>query len=130
MICCIERHQKAVCKIILQQGLIAITATAIAYITYDAIAARGIIFGFAVAIVNTVMIVWRMWQSERAQHLNAHKYLSMFYRSSFERLVIVAALLAAGLGPIGLDPLAVMIGFALGQLTLIVSQIMRGIKSN
>jgi len=130
MICCVERHQKAACKIILQQGLIAITATAITYFAYDAIAARGLLFGFAVAIANTVMIVWRMWRSEQAQHLDARKYLSMFYRSSIERLVIVAALLAAGLGPIGLAPLAVMVGFALGQLTLIVSQIMRGIKSN
>lgn len=106
------------------------TATAITYFAYDAIAARAVLFGFAVAIANTVMIVWRMWQSQRVQHLDAHKHLSMFYRSGFERLVIVAALLAAGFGPIGLAPLAVMVGFALGQLVLIVSQIMRGIKSN
>ena len=130
MICGVQRHQKSACKIILQQSLIAITATAVSYFAYDAIAARGVLFGFAVAIANTVMIVWRMWQSEQALHQDAHKYLSMFYRSSLERLVLVAILLAAGMGLIGLHPLAVTAGFALGQLTLIVSQIMRGIKSN
>lgn len=130
MICCIERHQKAVCKIILQQGLIAIIATAITYIAYDAMAARSIFSGFAVAMANTVLIVWRMWQSEKAQHLDAHKHLRMFYRSGIERLVMVAMLLVLAMGPLGLVPLAVLAGFALGQLTLIVSQIMRGIKSN
>ena len=130
MICCVERHQKAICKIILQQALLGIITTTIVFSEYDSGIAKSVIFGFVVAIVNTVMILWRMWQSERAHHNDANKYLRMFYRSSFERLLIVAMLIAIGMGPAGLKPAALLIGFALGQLTLIVSQIMRGIKSN
>ena len=130
MICCVERHQKAICKVILQQALLGIITTTIVFSVYDSDIAKSIIFGFVVAIVNTVMILWRMWQSERAHHNDANKYLRMVYRSSFERLLIVAMLIAIGMGPAGLKPVALLIGFALGQLTLIVSQIMRGIKSN
>lgn len=130
MICCVERHQKAFCKVILQQALLGIITTAIAFTVYDSGIAKSLIFGFVIAIVNTMMILWRMWQSERAHHQDANRYLRMFYRSSFERLLIVVMLIAIGMGPAGLMPAAILIGFALGQLTLIVSQIMRGIKSN
>jgi len=117
-------------RIICQQAIVAAVIATASYIALDANAAKSILYGSSIALTNALLLAWRMKQSARAQHLDAHKHLWSFYRSSLERFLIVVMLFAAGLGPLKLLPLAVIAGFALGQMTLIISQIMRGIKSN
>ena len=102
----------------------------VGYVTWDRTTAIGILFGSLVAMANVVILVWRMNQAEKRNLLEVQKNLHLFYRSSLERFIFVALLLASGMGSLGLNPIAVLVGFALGQLTLIVSQIMHGIKSN
>lgn len=53
----------------------------------------------------------------RRPHLDAHYELRSFIFSGLERFVVVGLLLAAGMGPLGLDPLGVVGGFVAGQLT-------------
>ncbi len=102
----------------------------VGYVTWDRTTAIAILFGSLVAMANVVILVWRMNQAEKRNLLEVQKNLHLFYRSSLERFIFVALLLASGMGSLGLNPIAVLVGFALGQLTLIVSQIMHGIKSN
>ena len=117
-------------RIIYHQIIVTAAIVTASYLALNENAAESILFGSSIALANTLLLAWRMRQSARAQHMDAHKHLWSFYRSSLERFLIVAMLLAAGLGPMGLLPLAVIAGFALGQMTLIISQIMCGIKSN
>ncbi|TCV82228.1 ATP synthase subunit I [Sulfurirhabdus autotrophica] len=102
----------------------------VGYVTWNRMTAIAILFGSLVAMANVVILVWRMNQAEKRNLLEVQKNLHLFYRSSLERFIFVALLLASGMGSLGLNPIAVLVGFALGQLTLIVSQIMHGIKSN
>jgi len=112
------------------QIIVAAILFVVSYVTWNQQIAKAVLFGSMVALANVVLLVWRMSQAEKRMLLDVQKNLHLFYRSSMERFIFVALLLASGMGSLGLNPVAVLVGFALGQLTLIVSQIMHGIKSN
>ena len=112
------------------QIIVAAILFVVSYVTWNQQIAKAVLFGSMVALANVVLLVWRVSQAEKRMLLDVQKNLHLFYRSSMERFIFVALLLASGMGSLGLNPVAVLVGFALGQLTLIVSQIMHGIKSN
>src|SRR5574340_1135166 len=89
-------------------------------------AAGAMLAGGAVALANTLMLVWRMRGDKDAPSLNGQQHLRTFYRSSLERFFVVALLLVVGMGPLALQPLPLLAGFVLGQLALIVSSLIIG----
>lgn len=90
----------------------------------DALAAC---YGGATALANTLFIVWRMRQSQRAVELDAFRQLRSLYRSSMERFIVVGVLLAIGMGVLHLAGLPLIAGFVFGQVSLMVSQFLRAI---
>ena len=79
------------------------------------------LYGGAVAMANTGLLVWRWWQGLRDFHCDGPGHLKGFHRSLKERFFIAGLLLAAGfsLGLIvpGMQALPILIGFCIGQLT-------------
>lgn len=90
--------------------------------------ALSVVYGSGVALVNTLLLMWRLGRSARRSPADAHRQLRMFYLSSVERFFVAATLLVAGMTALGLLPLAVVAGFVLGQLTLLIAGFMGGIK--
>lgn len=81
--------------------------------------------GAAIAFVNTGLIAWRMRHAAKsAGEREAHHTLKQIYRWALERYVIVAALLAAGLGGWKLMPLGLLGGFILGQAIWLAAPLM------
>ena len=91
-------------------------------------AAVSVVYGGGVACTNTLLLIWRLRRCEKRPGLDAGRQLRLFYLSSLERFLVVAALLAMAMVALGLSPLAVAAGFVLGQLTLLVAGFMGGIK--
>jgi len=116
-------------RVVSAQAMIAILAALLTYAAFGATAAKAVWYGGAVALANGLFLVWRMRQDVAQPSRDAHRHLRSFYRSSLERFFLVALLLAGGLGLLKLLPLAVLSGFVLGQLTLIVAAFMRGIEN-
>ncbi len=85
-------------------------------------------FGGAVALANTMLLAWRMRNSSHEPGQEPRRELARLVRSSMERFFMVSLLIAAGLGWMKLMPLPLLAGFALGQLTLMVSTIISGIE--
>lgn len=83
----------------------------------DESAALATLYGAVVALINTLLMVWRVRRAARRPHLDAHYELRSFFLSGLERFIAVALLLAAGMGPLELNPLGVVGGFVAGQLT-------------
>ena len=105
------------------QAFIAIAVAGLSYFfVRDGSAALAVLYGGATALTNSLLLQWRKWQAERNPPRDARYYLRRFRRSSVERLLVVAILLALGMGSFGLIPLGVLAGFVLGQLALIISQ--------
>ena len=100
----------------------------LAYLYKGEAAAMAAWFGGAVALANTMLLAWRMRNSCREPGQEPRRELSRLVRSSMERFLMVSLLIAAGLGWMKLMPLPLLAGFALGQLTLMVSTIISGIE--
>ena len=90
--------------------------------------ALSVVYGGGVALLNTLLLMWRLGRSARRSPADSNRQLRMFYLSSVERFLVVATLLVAGMTALGLLPLAVVAGFVLGQLTLLIAGFMGGIK--
>lgn len=114
--------------IMMWQAAAAAMSAFLAYLYLGEAAVVAAWFGGAVALSNTVLLVWRMRSGARDSSRNPRIELVRLVRSSMERFFVVALLIAAGLGWMKLMPLPLLAGFALGQLTLVVSTIISGIE--
>lgn len=91
-------------------------------------AAIAVFFGGAVAVANALFLIWCMRAGAHRPRQDARRELSWLVRFSMERFFMVALLIVAGLGWLKLMPAPLLIGFVLGQLTLVVSTIFSGIE--
>lgn len=85
-------------------------------------------FGGAVAVANALFLIWCMRAGARRPAQEARQELARLVRLSMERFMMVALLIVAGLGWLKLMPVPLLIGFVLGQLTLVFSTIFSGIE--
>jgi len=85
--------------------------------------AEAALYGVLIALANTGLLMWRMRRSAQGES-GARQPLKGAYRSSVERFVLVAVLLGVGMGVLKLQPLALTVGFALGQLAWLVAPLL------
>jgi ATP synthase protein I len=90
--------------------------------------AMAALFGGAVAVANALFLIWCMRTGAQRSGQDARQELAWLVRFSMERFFMVALLIVAGLGWLKLMPVPLLIGFVLGQLTLVVSTIFSGIE--
>lgn len=107
-------------SIVRLQASMAVVASAIGLIVGDGETAKAAFFGASIALLNTLLMLWRMRRAERQAQPSAHRQLGALYVSAIERFVAVVAALAIGLKALQLDPLALLVGFIAGQLIWIV----------
>lgn len=115
-------------RVIGVQVITVIFASSAAYFWFGSGIAMAALFGGAVAVANALFLVWCMRISVRRLGQDARQELAWLVRFSFERFLMVALLIVAGLGWLKLMPVPLLIGFVLGQLTLVVSTIFSGIE--
>lgn len=91
-------------------------------------AAKATWFGGLTAVVNTLMLAWRMRTSAGRAEKSPGQELAGLVRSSMERFFMVALLVAAGLGWLKLLPAPLLLSFVLGQVVMVVSTTISGIE--
>jgi len=79
------------------------------------------VFGGAIALINVLLLEWRRYQTDKGRAIDARQSLLVLYRSALERLLVVALLFTLGLGALALDPLALLTGFVMGQVALLLT---------
>jgi len=87
----------------------------------DIAAACAVWFGGLVAAGNVLMLAWRRQRALRGRALSAGASLRLLYRTALERFILVALLLALGLGVLDLHPPGLLTGFVVGQLALLLT---------
>lgn len=113
----------------MNQAVVAALGAGVAYLLMGGVTvAAAAWYGGTVALLNTMLLAWRMRISGRGVAQEPDRKLIKLIRSSMERFFMVALLLAVGLVWLKLMPLPLLAGFALGQLTLVVSTIISGIE--
>ena len=114
---------------VLQIG-ISVVAGAIAYALEGGAEAVAAIYGGVVALIGTLLLLWRMQSSKHKTLKKAQQHLWIFYRSGLERFLVIGILLAIGMGTFMLVPLAVLVGFVASQLAWIIAPLQGENKSN
>lgn len=115
-------------RIALIQAATVVMGAALTYSYVGEPAAKAAWFGGFVAVANTLMLAWRMHVAARQGGKSPGQELAKLVRSSLERFLMVALLIAAGLGWLKLMPAPLLLGFVLGQMVLVVSTIISGIE--
>jgi len=110
------------------QAVICVVAGIAGYALQGGAAAAAALYGAMVALANTLFLLWRMRRSEQNPQWKAVQHLRLFYRSGLERFLLVAALLALGMGLLKLVPAAVLIGFVVSQLAWVLAPFMAAKK--
>ena len=105
------------------QIVTSVVAGVLGYVLQGEAVAKAALYGGAVALMSTLLLLWRMRRSNREMLPEPHQHVWLFYRSSLERFLVVCALLALGMGPLNLVPVAVLISFVVGQLAWVIAPI-------
>ncbi len=103
------------------QALIAVLAAGGGFLYGGLPAAYAALFGAGIALVNALLLTWRLYRGKRQLHADVHRHLRSFYFSTLERFVVVGCLLAVGLGALQLPPLPLLAAFIAGQMAWLVS---------
>lgn len=82
-------------------------------------AALSAVSGGAVAAVNLALLLWRRQCAGSGPALSAAQSVRLLYRTALERFVVVALLLALGMGVLELHPAALLTGFIAGLPALL-----------
>lgn len=85
-------------------------------------------FGGAVAVANALFLIWSVRAGARRPVQDPRQELAWLVSFSMQRFLMVALLIVAGLGWLKLMPAPLLIGFVVGQLTMVVSTIFSGIE--
>jgi len=102
--------------------LVLIAVTSIVFFALgDVIQAGSVWFGGAIAYANLLLLEWRRRAADKGPALSAAASLRLLYRTALERFVLAAVLFVLGLGVLRLDPLALLSGFIVGLVALIVT---------
>jgi ATP synthase protein I len=104
----------------LQLTLIAATSV-IFFMVYGALQAGSVWFGGLIAMANVLWLEWRRRRVDQGRALSAGESMRVLYRTALERFVWVVLLFALALGVLQLDPAALISGFIVGQLALLLN---------
>jgi len=105
---------------LVKQVILVLICAALFFAVQGAESALAALYGGGVALVNVQLLRWRKNQVRTRRGLSARASLATFFASALERFALVVALLALGLGWIELQPLALLIGFAVGQAAVLL----------
>jgi hypothetical protein len=108
-------------SVLITQAIVVVIATLSAYLWKGGGAATAAGFGAMVAFINVLLLNWRLQQGKRPQHADPQRHLRQIIFSAIERLLMVGALLALGLGVLRLMPAALIVAFIAGQMAWIVA---------
>ncbi len=82
---------------------------------------KSLLYGEVTAIINTAMLYWRLYRSQKRPAKTQEQELSLLYRAGIERFILIAGLLAMGMmAKLHLVPLIVLAGFIIEQFVFLL----------
>lgn len=86
--------------------------------TWPAVSA---LYGGVVSVSLSLLLLWGVTRASKVAATDPRKSMTILYVGAVQRFVAVLALLALGLALFKLDPLAVLIGFGVAQVSYLVT---------
>jgi ATP synthase protein I len=108
-------------RVLLTQLLLVCLTSVVFLLVSGGFQAASALFGGTIALTNVLLLEWRRYRTDKGRALDARQSLRVLYRSALERMLLVALLVALGLGVLALTPLALLTGFVVGQMALLLT---------
>lgn len=121
------QEKRTLFEVLAVQAVVTTAGAGVASFVDSPLFGISVFWGGMTALASLMWLTWRMIFGDQPT-FSANQHLRLMYRSSVERFFVVAMLLAIGMLKLKLIPLAVLLGFLVGQLILVVVPILRGIK--
>ncbi len=129
-LCAVEAEEKRLARRVAGwQMVAALLAAGAVYGLNGADHAAAVLGGGSVSAINGALLAWRMSRAalhsadEACHSGGAHRQLRLMYLYAAERFLAVVVLLGICMAALGLPPLAVLGGFAMGQAVLLVARL-------
>lgn len=103
------------------QGSLIVAAVILAWIWRGGEIAVAAMYGGSVALANVGLLVWRWHGGRYDYHCDGGRHLRQFHRSTLERFFVVGLALALGMYGLKLEPLAILLGFIVGQTAWVIA---------
>ena len=107
-------------RLLLYQLLLVAATSAVFLTIVDSLSAISVAYGGGIAAGNALLAARCARRDAQAPERTPQQSLAALYICMVQRFVIIAVLFALVLGALQVDPLAVLAGFIVGQLVLII----------
>jgi len=107
--------------VISKQLAVGVACAVFFYFYQDGWAALSAMYGCLVCMATTLLLLWGISRASKAAADNPGKSMTILYVGAAQRFVLVLALLGGGLALLKLNPVAVLVGFALTQISAALS---------
>jgi ATP synthase protein I len=109
-------NHSGILRVAIAQAALALTGALIGAAVAGVAAGLALLYGALVALAVSAVLVWRERQSMQHPEWDQHRLFRLFVRAGVERMLLLVALLAVGLGVLRLAPLPLLLGLVLAQL--------------
>lgn len=107
-------------NILILQVLFVAAGVGLSIWQFDLSVAKATLFGGLITVINSLQLLRHLHRADRVAGCDANRNIRVLYLCAMERLIMTLALFALGMGVLKLTPLAVISGFILGQLALLI----------
>ena len=116
-------------RLLLFQSLIVAAMAAMFLVIFEIFSAVSVCYGGCVAAVNALLVARCAHRDVKAPERSPQQSVAAVYLCVVQRFVVTALLFALGLGLLKLKPLALLSGFIVGQLVMVILETQR-LKKN
>lgn len=95
------------------------------YLAKGQVGAQSAIYGALISIVLAMLLIAGVRRAAEAAEESKKKSMATLYFGAAQRFVLALVLFALGVGKLKLDPLAMVVGFAVAQATYFLSTQLR-----
>jgi len=104
--------------------LILMLIIALGYLVFQNLnALSAAVYGAAITIIGTLLMAWRIARAGEVAATQKQQGYIEVYIGAIQKFVLTLVLMAFGMGFLKLDPLAVLVGFAVTQLSFIANKV-------
>jgi len=108
-------------KVLIGQVVITLGVALAYFMMSGAFAALSALFGGAITVLNSSLLAQRVQSASEKAQASVTQGMAVLYLGAMQRFVLTLALLALGLGVLKLEPVPLIVGFALGHVGFLVN---------
>ncbi len=83
----------------------------------------GAVYGGSITLTGTLLMAWRISRAGEAGSTEKQQGYIEIYTGVVQKFILTLVLMAFGMGILKMDPLAILLGFAVTQLSFIANKV-------